>query len=258
MVGSSSSSSSTPANSPNSPSKLRSGNLRLYVDPKAVERQVTNEEIYDLIKQQQGSLEKALVEQNELRNLVNKQTAELSEQRAEIEVLQNIVMDKDLKVLELEDRLCKLEQYSRHSTFEIREVPVLPNERVEQIVINFAAKLGVPLVEHEIQAAHRLKANEGKTPGIIVQLASRKKRYQIVNTRKVITNLELIGQGSGQVYHGESLSPHYRRLLMAAKKKAKALNYEYVWWQGGVVRCRQAQGMKAFRIENERDLARIN
>jgi len=64
---------------------------------------VTNEEICDF-KQLQGSLEKAL-----------------SEQRAEIVVLQNIFMDK---VLELEDMLCKLEQYSRHSTFDIREVPV--------------------------------------------------------------------------------------------------------------------------------------
>jgi len=73
-----------------------------YVDPKAVERLVTNGEIYDLlIKQLQCSLEKALVDQNELRNLVNKQAAELSEQRTEIEVLQNIVMEMDFnKVLE--------------------------------------------------------------------------------------------------------------------------------------------------------------
>lgn len=175
---------------------------------------------------------------------------------SEVKNLQKLSSGKDQVIDDLHKRVCRLEQYSRKNSFEIREVQPAKDESVENIALKLADKLGVPLALHEIQAAHRLPASSGKIPGIIVNLASRKKRDLIVSSKKVVTNLELTGVGSGRVWVGDSLSPHYKNLLWKARMRAKEVNYKFVWWRRDVL-VRKDENAPVFKIICENDLARM-
>jgi len=170
---------------------------------------------------------------------------------------------KDNIISTLQNRLNKLEQYTRKDSFEIREVPVTADESTDAIAIKVAEKAGVDLTEQEIQASHRLKAREGKIPAIIVKLQSRKKRDSIVNNTEVLKTLKksdvvhLDEMGDGRIYIGDSLSPFYRSLLWKAKQRAQEMGYRYVWFRGEVF-ARKEKDYPRIKIKNEDDLHLIN
>lgn len=171
-------------------------------------------------------------------------------------LLQQSVDQKDSCISDLQKRLSNIEQYSRRLSFEIRDVQPTANESVESVVLKLADKLDVPLSSHEIQAAHRIPSVSGKTPAIIVSLMSRKKRDLIVASKKVVTNLELTGAGSGRVWVGDSLSPYFKKLLWSARMKAKQCGYKFIWWRNGVL-VRKNENSTILKIENEADLSLI-
>lgn len=166
---------------------------------------------------------------------------------------------KDQIINNLQYRLNKFEQYTRRDSFEIREVPVLPNESTDKIAIKLAEKLSIQLSHDEITASHRLPARAGKVPAIIVKLQSRRKRDEIVEKmtkgKKVVTKLDLapLSNNGGRIFVGDSLSPFYKQLLWKCKCKAKEIGYKYVWFRNGEVRIRKAENDPVLKIYDEND-----
>jgi len=160
-------------------------------------------------------------------------------------------------ISDLQMRLNHAEQYTRRDSLEIRDVPYTANEDVEEIVRKVAQNLNVPLTNSDISIAHRLKAKRGFTPGIIVKFTSRKAKNSIIDKKKNLTltrNDFVPGDyDDNRIFIGHSLSPFYRRLLMATKNKARELGYRYIWWKNGVC-VRKDNNEPIIKIENMEEI----
>lgn len=140
---------------------------------------------------------------------VLKKLEEISKLKEKVEKLEKNHLEKEIIINDLSFRLANLEQYSRNATLEIGEIPVKENENLTNIVIKTAQVLNVSLNEDDIQCTHRLNQNPGKTPAIIVQLSSRKKRDDMINSKTKVNLSKIFDdpKQNGRVYVGESLSP---------------------------------------------------
>lgn len=161
-------------------------------------------------------------------------------------------------IADLTFRLNALEQYSRNTSIEIREVKKTENEDVEKIIIDIAQKMNIALIREDIQAAHRLPAPDGKNQAIIANLNSRKKRDQILSFKGTITNNSLFGGDSrGKIFIGESLSPYFKELLWKTKMKAKTCNYKFVWFRKSNILARRDEKAPVITIRSSEDLEKM-
>lgn len=172
---------------------------------------------------------------------------------------------KDREIANLNNRVAQLEQYSRNTSFEIREFNEEPNESIEDIVINVAKALNVQIDSIDIQAAHRIPTMQKKINPIIVQLNNRKKRDAIVVSKKILVlgannsveAVSAVKTGNKRIYVGESVSQYYKDLLWKAKQWNSANDFKYAWFKKNCVMVRKGDGTKIFKIYNEGDLLKI-
>lgn len=194
----------------------------------------------------------------EIKNMKNtiERAASFTEQVSQIECEQH-EQKSELKILK--NRINLLEQYSRRTCIELNQVKQRSNEDVNDIVLQIANACAITMSKDDIEAAHRLKTNPGKTPGIIVRFKSRQKANEFIERKRTyITNEKITQQGNDRIYICESLSPFYRELLWKAKCKAKACNFTFVWWKGASIYARKMTGSPAIKILSEEDLNKIN
>lgn len=178
---------------------------------------------------------------------------------AKVEILEKRDREKDTVIKDLSQRLVNVEQYSRNCTLEIGELPITPNEKITDIVIKAAAVAKVTLLPNEIQAAHRIKARDGKTPAIIAQLTSRPKRDAMVSYKPAVFANQLLDDSphTNKIFIRESPCPYYRNLIYQAKGWAKANNHQYVWFKGNTVFIRKSTGDPLMKIRNIEQLAQL-
>lgn len=168
--------------------------------------------------------------------------------------LETILADKEDIIKRLDERLRHQEQYSRKDMIEIREVLEKPNEDVEEVVVKVISQLKIPFSKDDIEIAHRLKAQPGKTKAIIVKLKSRKKKEEIMKNRKEeVTNLMVFNEDKGKIHIHHSLSPYYRNLLIKANIRAKENNYKFCWFNEKVM-VRKSETSSVITIRDEKDL----
>lgn len=188
-----------------------------------------------------------------------KKIGEVADLASRVGYLEEKLVEKDKVINDLEMRLVHLEQYSRHSTLEIREVPVLEGENPIDIVQKTAAAMKIQLEAKDIQAAHRLKALPGKTPAIIAQLLYRKTRNDMISSKYAIKNEEVIAVGNNdRIYVSESLCPFYKELLWKVKQKAKEKNFKFVWFKNNSILVRKLEGMPVIQVRSAADLAKLD
>lgn len=150
-----------------------------------------------------------------------------------------------------QNRLISAEQYSRRHHLEIGNIPVAAGEDVEGIVCSAARRVGVQLGKEEIAAAHRLRAKEGKTPSIIVEFVSRKKRNELYGKRKESLAMK------PKIYFNESLSPYFKNLWSASKAFATEFDCKYVWYTNYRILIRKAEKYKPVVVRTLDDLKNL-
>lgn len=138
---------------------------------------------------------------------------------------------------EISDRLNHLDQYHRNKNLETHGLPQRDNEDVDQILLDMAVLLKLPLKIEDIEAAHRLKQPKNKKPPpIIVQFASRRLRNMWIKKRTGITCKNVIKNGSDTpIYFNENLTPINKQLFWQARKLAKEKNLKYCWIKDGKI-----------------------
>lgn len=189
---------------------------------------------------------------------INKKMDEVMKATTKIAKIETNQQEQKKELVALTSRLNHLEQYSRKNYIEINEVKQDRNENCNEIVLKIAKICAIPVNITDIEAAHRLKAAPGKTPGIIVKFNSRNITNQFIEKKKmIITNENITKQGNSRIYICESLSPFYRELLWKTKNKAKENKFTYVWWKGNAIYARKETGTAAIKILCEEDLAKI-
>ena len=186
------------------------------------------------------------------------EVANLKTKVAELEVQ---ITEKNKKIEHLECRLNHVEQYGRNRQLEIRNIAQLENEDVEKIVCTFANKLGVKLTPSDIQACHRLpnRYHQNKPSAIIIELASRKKRNDLLSIKSqktLIKSSEIVGVGNESVFFGESLSPYFKNLLWKTKQNLKE-TYRFIWFKKNKIFVKKDESSPTNVVESEIDINKI-
>ena len=99
-------------------------------------------------------------------------------------------------------------------------LPRVAKEDPIQLTLALAQNLEVPLCEDEIEACHRLSANE--KAGIIVEFTSRKNRDQSLEMRVMLTNVSIKDLGFQSKSSGKSgINDRMRAKRKAAIKELR-------------------------------------
>lgn len=227
--------------------------------------QVETNRRFDNIESIQNETNKRLDELEKSQQFISDEYEEMKNQFSsvpqQIQKLEEALEGKSLVIKNLTSRMLAMEQYSRKSSIELRNVHHRENENAEEIVMKIASKLEIPLEKSCIDAAHRLpKWNEQSTPSIIVKFISRKTKEQFMEKRKtVILNSAIIGADTnGKILIGESLAPYYKDLLWKAKLRANDAGYQYVWWSDGSVLARKEPKSRIIKIRTYEDIEKIH
>lgn len=182
-----------------------------------------------------------------------------------LKIIEDLVVEnKSLqkKVVELENRLDHLEQYSRINTLEIKGIPQVPNEDVFGVVAEVGKALNMTISTSMIDACHRLRKSEDYDgpPGIIVKFVRRGDKEEMLQKCRVKKNLSTRHMNRSDdipVYINESLAPARRRLFAQARQLKKEKDYKYVWLRSGKIFFRKADEAKVITVTCQADFSKL-
>lgn len=181
------------------------------------------DEIKVLLEDMKIKVNKILKKQDEL----EKENIRLKQQICEVEI-------------KYEERIDTVENRSRISNLEIKNVPESPGEDVVQIVKNIGAAIGITnIAEGDIQVAHRVdqrNKERGQRP-IIAHMASRYLRNKWLNLYKdhnkkkgnLTANAVHPNLPKKTIYLNEHITVPKKILLKEVKEFARSKEIKYVW-----------------------------
>lgn len=175
-----------------------------------------------------------------------------------------------MEIGNLHVRMNNLEQHSRANNLEIQCMPEAKNENVVTIVSQLGRVVNCNIQEEDILHCTRIaKSNPSSTRprSIVVQLSSPRLRDQLLasvtkfNRSNPQDKLNCGHFGySGRkcpVFVAEHLSPTNKSLHAATRKKAKEMDYRYVWVRNGKIFTRKSEGTEYILIKNINSLNKI-
>lgn len=140
------------------------------------------------------------------------------------------------KVKTLEEAIDSADQYSRRNCLRITGIPATENESTDEIVINLARDIGVPLEIHDIDRSHRLGRQAfGNEPSprprdIVVKFSTYRMRAKFYKAR-VLTK----SRGHRGVYVNEHLTKARSKLLYHARCRVKSKQLKSAWSFDGLI-----------------------
>lgn len=143
------------------------------------------------------------------------------------------------RVIKLELDNDSLEQYGRRNILRISGIPEKPNEETDDMVLQLAGELNVPMSKYDIDRSHRVgRVDDGRRAGrttrskrqhrdIIVKFTSYNARYRLFQMRKELRETE--NEELKTIYLNEDLTRLRSGILFEARslKRAKKLNSAY-------------------------------
>lgn len=203
------------------------------------------------IQNEQKSIIKQIKELSDSQQFLSDKYDELSNQIKIIPKLESQLEVREEEIEDLKIRLVQSEQYSRRHHLEIGNIPNRQNENVEEIIIEVASKMKLPLEKKDIAADHRLRAGADKIPSIIVEFENRKVRDEFFRKRK------LLKDAKERIYVNESLCPYFKNLLRATKNECKLKGYKFNWFRNNKIFVKRDESSTPISIVNYTDLKKL-
>lgn len=167
-------------------------------------------------------------------------------------------------VIQLRLDLDERDQQHLLNDVDIIGIPEEEGENVDQLVILYAAKLGVEINSRDLVKASRMGAAraEGARPRVIcVRLARHALRNELLKAARTRRNTTTEGLGlrsrPRMVYINEKLTRSNRNLFNMARDMAHKAKWRFVWTRYGRVFVRREDRSPAYRVKNYADLKRI-
>lgn len=233
--------------------ELKSFKREMDSELKSVKREMA--EVSASIQFLSNTVEKS----NEIMNEIKKENAVLKRENEEIRLSSARLSNT---VVELQDRVRTLEQYTRMNNLEISGIPVTPRESIRDLIKDVAASIGVAVEDSHINAAHRVPSfRRDKASSIVVQFHSRStkdlwiEKYRLKKTL-LASEVNATFPG-GKVYVSEHLSPANKQFLSKLKFKCREIGYRFAWHRDGKFYVRRAEGEKCLRIDNYEDINKL-
>ncbi|XP_075990160.1 uncharacterized protein LOC142985797 [Anticarsia gemmatalis] len=210
--------------------------------------------VYDLKKQNTDIGLKLVNVSETLEHKLVEFDKKIAERDNEILLLKN-------SVSELQHRLNFSEQENMRSELEIFGVPEENNENVSHVVMLTARKIGVQLVDSEIDEAFRAgarRSNAVERPrSIILRLTRRSKRSDILKAaknRRPLTSEDIVKGTSSKVFINERLTKTNKELFRNARIRAQAHGFRFCWIRNGTIYVRKAEKQPPIPIRSSADL----
>lgn len=185
--------------------------------------------------------------------------SDLKELRSDHEVLkkENKKLKEELASTKAE--VIELKQYSRLSNLEIKGIPFVANEKLEEHVQTLTAKLGISVEKSEIDLIHRVPSKDKAKPNILIKFVSRSSRNKVLQAskKKRVTVSDFGFQETDAVYINEHLCPEKKVLLGKATSLRKEKQWKFSWVQQGRILARKTENSPVVHIACEDDLAKI-
>ncbi|CAB3238269.1 unnamed protein product [Arctia plantaginis] len=181
-----------------------------------------------------------------------------------VEKLEKERVEQRIYITELEKKVFDLQQYSRSSSFEIRNIPQTEKESIDDltsIVVQTCNKLDVSVKRADLRDIYRMPGKKGSNRPIVAELVTVSQKNQVLqaarrfnNGRSTIEKLNTKHIGlSGDtkpIYVGDHLSSSLRQLFFEARKYANDNNYRFCWSQNNKIFLRQHEGMPSITIKS--------
>lgn len=169
----------------------------------------------------------------------------------------------------LSKRLDDMEQYSRQTNIEIRNLPERKNEYLDGIMINLGKILKLPIAAGDIVFAHRVPHAHKYTDGekqapknVIVKFHSRTLRDNIIAASKQhraginTEQLQLAGTPT-KIFINEHLTLKRKILFRQTKERCTAKKYKFVWVKNASIMARKDDTSPVVFVRSESDLDKI-
>lgn len=173
--------------------------------------------------------------------------------------LQNQNKEKEKRIDDMENKMHTLEQKIIRKNIEINNIQ---NEdiNVNEIVQLVAGKASVNIEESDIDNVYRTK-NKKK---IVVEFCTMRKKKELMANIKGhrleaadINKDDGDGKNNKYIYVNDQLTAHKNRLLWLAKKKARDVNWRFVWVKDGEIYAKKQENESMLKIISESDVEKM-
>lgn len=208
------------------------------------------------VKTSMDFINKTFEEMRDKLSTVMKENTELKADNIELR-LECKLLHQQTK--ECETRLVNCEQYSRNRNIEIKGIPHQQNENILEIVEKLGAVIGMPILEADIEACHRVPVPNSEAKNIVVQFMRKDRRDNLLHHTKKrrITCSDIGITSGGSVYVNEHLCPALKKLLGMTVAKKKECNWKFVWVRNGSIFARKAEQTPFVKVTCVDDVRKI-
>lgn len=180
-----------------------------------------------------------------------------------LEEKQAEVCELKSQISHLQEQLVSQAQTAISNELEVIGLPETANENLQHCVLVLAQKVGVPLLNEDIDWVSRVgpkKNMRNKSTGdisdnqsefhnsrpLVVRLLRKTKRDEILKAARVRRNISPkdmdIGASTQKLYINERLTSDNRRLFREARIRARHLGYKFCWIHNGIIHVRKDEG----------------
>lgn len=224
------------------------------------------------LKSQNLAIQKSNLEIEKNVSFINKQYDDLMKQ---IDALQKEKQVYRHCIENLEAKIVDLQQLSRSSCVEFRNVPIKDHESVEDlaaVITKVSTTVNVPLNNNNIRDVYRLPGKPGTARPIIAEFTTVQAKSMLLDSvssfnknqpkeaRLSTQNVGLPGDRR-PIYVGEYLPASSRKLFFAAREFAKLNKFKFCWTANGSILLRKEEGAKRILVKSAqtlRDLAQVD
>ncbi|XP_026744659.1 uncharacterized protein LOC113505992 [Trichoplusia ni] len=191
---------------------------------------------------------------NEIEKKIVSLNQDYEEALAKVSQLEETQKENSNCISNLEKQIQELQLKCRSSAIEIRNVPVMPNEKINDL-LQIASCLGqtiqMDLSSSNIRDIYRLPGKPGLTRSILVEFSTVYFKNNVLSAVRTYNkernirdklNTENIGIAGEckPIYVDEHLSPTTKRLFYLARDFAKRNSYDFCWISNGKILIRKS------------------
>ena len=194
----------------------------------------------------------------------------MEEKEKQIKELKEEVAAQKAVIIEQDDRLAQLEQYSRRNCLNFTGVPESKDENTIQLATELAKMANVKIDRADIDRVHRIGKQKPTTQGqkppprtLVVKFTSYLKREAIWFGRKDLRNAKpprgsnLTEHGMKDIFIQESLIKQNQEIMYLARQLKRAGKLWAAWTDGCVMKVKKTQQSPTVRLNSKSDLAQF-
>lgn len=183
---------------------------------------------------------------------------EMNHLRTENAHIKNVNTRLTNEILEIKQKIEKIEQTNMGIGIEITGVPKTDNENCITKVKEIAKKLNIAI---NVTEASRINQTENKPPLIIAKLETTEMRKKLISASKSQKlNANMLSSNwkiENKIYINERLTKEKRILHSKTRAAGKDHNYKFVWISNGDILIRKNENSKITRIRSTDDIERM-